>query len=124
MWRELNLAAALGPGKERQNVADLLTMYTGGICLSFLTQKTLEIAVESVGTDLHDQYLLSFSPSPSGSSGIHRTKVSVRDSTGIAGQEPFWVLHRFTRAKSRCPGPLKIESAQVSRDIHHLADEK
>ena len=33
-------------------------------------------------------------------------------------------LQGLSRGKARCPRPLKVEPAEVARDVHHLADEE
>ncbi len=64
------------------NTADALTKATGGARFSFLRLKALEEMFLKVGEDLHNQYLLSFTP-PSGAPGYHDLRVMVRGRAGL-----------------------------------------
>ena len=62
--------ARLGKTKDTQ----VLTESTGGTVFPFARQSGLEHAIEKLGTDLHTQYVLSFTPQ-SPAPGFHRLEV-------------------------------------------------
>jgi VWFA-related protein len=64
------------------NPAELFTEYTGGREYSFVSQRDLERAVQSIGEELHGQYLISYSPDNKMEAGWHDIRVEVLDRTG------------------------------------------
>lgn len=60
------------------NAAEALAKATGGLRLSFARLKALESMVQSVGEDLHQQYLISFTPG-AGKAGYRPLQVNVKD---------------------------------------------
>lgn len=77
-WGGPNLAAVFGE-LAKSNVADAFTKYTGGRRVSFLKQKGLEHLIESLGEEIHNQYLISFSPPPADAAEFHQIRVMVRN---------------------------------------------
>ena len=61
----------------KANVADALARSTGGRHLAFLTVESLENAISRAGEEIHSQYLLSFTPTPSGKDGFHQIQVAI-----------------------------------------------
>ncbi len=61
----------------KANVADALARTTGGRHLSFLTLGSLESVISRAGEEIHSQYLLSFTPTPSVKDGFHQIQVAV-----------------------------------------------
>jgi VWFA-related protein len=61
------------------NPAEVFTKYTGGREYSFISQKDLEKAIQDVGQELHNQYLLSYSPNDKMEAGFHEISVQVLD---------------------------------------------
>jgi VWFA-related protein len=61
----------------KANVADALARATGGRHLSFLTLGSLEKVISRAGEEIHSQYLLSFTPTPSTKDGFHQILVAV-----------------------------------------------
>ena len=61
----------------KANVADALARATGGRHLSFLTLGSLEKVISRTGQEIHSQYLLSFTPTPSSKDGFHQIQVAV-----------------------------------------------
>jgi len=61
----------------KANVADALARTTGGRHLSFLTLDTLESVISRAGEEIHSQYLLSFTPTPSEKDGFHQIQVAI-----------------------------------------------
>jgi len=59
------------------NPAEAMTKATGGQEFSFLKQRGLEEAVEKIGSELHSQYIITYSPSNKDEGGFHEIKVSV-----------------------------------------------
>jgi VWFA-related protein len=60
----------------KKNTVEALALATGGEVLPFLTQGSLEKAIEKLGAEVHSQYLLSFTPD-SKEAGFHRLEVRV-----------------------------------------------
>jgi VWFA-related protein len=61
------------------NPAEVFTKYTGGREYSFISQKDLERAIQNVGQELHNQYLLSYNPNNKMEAGFHEISVQVVD---------------------------------------------
>ena len=61
----------------KANVADALARTTGGRHLSFLTLGSLENVISRAGEEIHSQYLLSFTPTPSAKDGFHQIQVAI-----------------------------------------------
>jgi len=61
------------------NPAEVFTKYTGGREYSFVSQKDLERAIQNVGQELHNQYLLSYNPNNKMEAGFHEISVQVVD---------------------------------------------
>lgn len=60
------------------NPMEVFTRYTGGRQYSFASQSTLERAVADIGSELHNEYLLSYSPNNQDEGGFHEITVVVR----------------------------------------------
>ncbi len=74
------LGGALELGRiAKANVADALARSTGGRHLSFLTLGSLENAISRAGEEIHSQYLLSFTPTPSSKQGFHQIQVAISE---------------------------------------------
>jgi hypothetical protein len=69
----------------RTNTTQALATGTGGAIFAFNDLSGLEEAFQKLGTDLHSQYLLSFTPEDS-TAGYHRLEVRVggRGGSGAA----------------------------------------
>lgn len=61
----------------RPNAAEALARATGGARFSFLRLAGLQEAIQALSEDLHNQYLLTFSPAP-GAPGYREIRVAVR----------------------------------------------
>jgi len=61
----------------KANVADALARASGGRHLSFLTLESLESVISRAGEEIHSQYLLSFTPTPSTKDGFHQIQVAI-----------------------------------------------
>ena len=64
------------------NPAEAMTKATGGQEFSFMKQRGLEEAVEKIGTELHSQYLINYSPSNKDEGGFHEIKIAVSPDKG------------------------------------------
>lgn len=80
-WGGTNLPAVFGEMRAlaKTNIADAFTKYTGGRKVSFLKQKGLEQVIESLGEEIHNQYLVSFTPPPADALEFHQIRVTVRN---------------------------------------------
>jgi VWFA-related protein len=61
----------------KTNDADLFAKATGGRHLSFLKEGSLERAISRTGEEIHSQYLLSFVPTETKNTSLHRIEVKV-----------------------------------------------
>ncbi len=59
------------------NPLEVYTKYSGGKEYSFMTQRGLEQAISDIGQDLHNQYLLTYSPNNKEDAGFHEITVQV-----------------------------------------------
>jgi VWFA-related protein len=75
----------------KTNHALALTQATGGSDYTFLRESGIEKAIESLGVDVHSQYILSF-PQPSEAKGMHRIDVTLpnRSSLRIRARRAYW----------------------------------
>jgi VWFA-related protein len=76
-----NLIAVFGEMRAlaKTNIAEAFAKYTGGRRVSFLKQKGLEEVIESLGDEIHNQYLISFTPPHSDTEEFHQIRVTVRN---------------------------------------------
>jgi len=76
----------------KANVASALARSTGGHHLAFLTLASLEKAISRAGEEIHSQYLLSFTPTPSTKGGFHRLQVAIpsRPDAVIRVRPGYW----------------------------------
>jgi hypothetical protein len=72
--------------------AKQMTLATGGQHFYFLKDKGLEDAIDRIGTELHSQYLITYSPDNFGDPGFHTIEVTIdRSSQYIAKTRPgYW----------------------------------
>jgi VWFA-related protein len=74
---------------------DVFTRFTGGKEYSFISEKSLERAVEGIGQELHSQYLLSYQPNNQNEGGFHEIRVSVnRPRLEVRTRPGYWVAAR------------------------------
>ncbi len=70
---------------------DVFTRFTGGKEYSFVSEKSLEKAVQSISDELHSQYLLSYSPNNPTDGGFHEIKVVVnRPGLEVRTRPGYW----------------------------------
>lgn len=76
-------------GKTNHVIA--LTQATGGTSYPFLRERGIEKAIETLGVDVHAQYILSF-PQPADAEGMRRIDVSMaeRNDVRIRARRAYW----------------------------------
>lgn len=71
---------------------DVFTRFTGGKEYSFVSEKSLEKAVQGIADELHSQYLLSYVPNDMAEGGFHEIKVVVnRPGLEVRTRPGYWV---------------------------------
>jgi VWFA-related protein len=76
--------------------ATLFTKGTGGNQFSFLTQKSLENAIQAIGDQLHSEYTISYSPNNREEAGFHQIAVEVIGHDYRCQTRPgYWVASKF-----------------------------
>jgi VWFA-related protein len=74
---------------------DVFTRFTGGKEYSFVSERSLERAVEGISQELHSQYLLSYVPNNQNEGGFHEIRVTVnRPNLEIRTRPGYWVAAR------------------------------
>lgn len=74
---------------------DVFTRFTGGKEYSFVTDKSLQKAIQDIGEEIHSQYLLSYSPSNLSEGGFHEIKVVVdRPNLEVRTRPGYWIAAR------------------------------
>lgn len=74
---------------------DVFTRFTGGKEYSFVSERSLERAIEGISQELHSQYLLSYVPNNQNEGGFHEIRVTVnRPSLEIRTRPGYWVAAR------------------------------
>jgi VWFA-related protein len=73
----------------------VFTRFTGGKEYPFISEKSLERAVQGISQELHSQYLLSYTPNNRGDGGFHEIKVTVnRPQLEVRTRPGYWVAAR------------------------------
>jgi len=73
----------------------VFTRFTGGKEYPFISEKSLERAVQGISQELHNQYLLSYTPNNPSEGGFHEIKVTVnRPQLEIRTRPGYWVAAR------------------------------
>ncbi len=74
------------------NPSEFLTKYTGGREYKFVNQRDLERAIADLGEELHNQYLLSYSPNNKDEGGLHNIRVVVkRTGLKVRSRPSYWM---------------------------------
>ena len=63
----------------KQNIAESFAKLTGGLTLNFVKESGLETAVEKIGDEIHNQYLLTFTPARDKEKTFHQIVVRVKN---------------------------------------------
>lgn len=67
----------------KDNPVEAFTKGTGGSEFSFYKQRGLQDAIQKIGTELHSQYLVSYTPNNMDEGGFHQIQVSVSGSPEV-----------------------------------------
>jgi VWFA-related protein len=71
---------------------DLFTKYTGGKEYPFVSQDDLERAVQKVASELHNQYVITYSPRNKMDGGYHKLRVEVlRPGLKVSTRPGYWM---------------------------------
>jgi VWFA-related protein len=74
------------------NPLEVYSRYTGGREFPFYTQKGLEQAISNIGDELHNQYILTYTPNDQSEAGYHTIKVTVdRPDLKVFTREGYWL---------------------------------
>ncbi len=74
---------------------DVFTRFTGGKEYAFVSERSLEKAVEGISQELHSQYLLSYMPNNQIEGGFHDIRVVVnRNNLEVRTRPGYWVATR------------------------------
>ncbi len=74
---------------------DVFTRFTGGKEYAFVSERSLERAVEGISQELHSQYLLSYTPNNQIEGGFHDIRVVVsRPQMEVRTRPGYWVATR------------------------------
>ena len=74
---------------------DVFTRFTGGKEYAFVSEKSLERAIQGISQELHSQYLLSYSPNNQEEGGFHEIRVVVnRPNLEVRTRPGYWVATR------------------------------
>ncbi len=76
-----------------QNPSEVFTRGTGGAQFGFVRQRGLEDAVERIGAELHNQYLITYNPSNKDEGGFHQITVQVtgRKDVKVRTRPGYWL---------------------------------
>jgi VWFA-related protein len=79
------------------NPAEKMTKATGGQEFSFFKQKGLEDALTRIGTEIHSQYVIAYSPSNKEEGGWHDIKVTIpgRPELKLRTRPGYWMASVF-----------------------------
>ena len=74
------------------NPLEVYSRFTGGREFPFFSQKGLEQAIDDIGQDLHNQYILTYEPTTKNEAGYHTIRVEV-DKPGLKvfTREGYWM---------------------------------
>jgi len=74
---------------------DVFTRFTGGKEYSFISDKSLDKAIQGISEEIHSQYLLSYVPNNQNEGGFHEIKVIVnRPGLEVRTRPGYWVAAR------------------------------
>jgi len=74
---------------------DVFTRFTGGKEYAFVSERSLEKAIEGISQELHSQYLLSYTPNNQIEGGFHDIRVVVnRNNLEVRTRPGYWVATR------------------------------
>ena len=79
------------------NPVELMTKGTGGEEFSFYNQRALENAIQRIGSELHSQYLITYTPNNPEDAGFHDIEVNVSGLRGgkVRARPGYWVAAKY-----------------------------
>jgi VWFA-related protein len=77
----------------KQNPSEVFTRGTGGEQFGFMRQRGLEDAIEHLGAELHNQYMISYVPNNKDEGGFHTISVQVtgRKDVKVRTRPGYWL---------------------------------
>jgi VWFA-related protein len=81
------------------NPVELMTKGTGGEEFSFYNQRALENAIQRIGSELHSQYMITYTPNNPEEAGFHDIEVNVTGvrNAKVRARPGYWVAAKFTK---------------------------
>ena len=74
------------------NPVEIFTRYSGGKERGFSSHRDLEKAMAEIGRELHNQYIISYSPSNKDEGGFHNIRVQVsRPGLDVRTRDGYWL---------------------------------
>ncbi len=79
------------------NPVELMTKGTGGEEFSFYNQRALENAIQKIGSELHSQYMITYTPNNAQEAGFHEIVVSVSNvhNIKVRARPGYWVAAKY-----------------------------
>lgn len=75
-----------------QNPIEIYTEYTGGKEMGFVSQQDLERAVQNIGREIHNQYIITYNPNNKNEGGLHNIRVEVtRPGLEVRTRKSYWM---------------------------------
>jgi VWFA-related protein len=75
-----------------QNPIEIYTQYTGGKEVGFVSQTDLERAAQSVGREIHNQYMITYNPNNKNEGGLPSIRVEVtRKDLEVRTRRGYWM---------------------------------
>lgn len=74
------------------NPIEVYTQYTGGKEIGFVSQTDLERAVQAIGREIHNQYIITYNPNNKNEGGLHNIRVEVtRPGLEVRTRKSYWM---------------------------------
>jgi VWFA-related protein len=74
---------------------EVFTRFTGGKEYAFVSERSLERAIQGISQEIHSQYLLSYTPNNQAEGGFHEIRVVVnRPNLEVRTRPGYWVAGR------------------------------
>ena len=91
-----------------------LTRATGGRSIGFLKQEALEEAIQAIASEVHRQYIVSFTPPPSKAGEYHNIRIEVKGHPELDGADARRLLvdalgADYRQDNLRRPVPSKVD---------------
>jgi VWFA-related protein len=74
------------------NPVEIFTRYTGGKEYSFVSQRDLDQALMALSTEIHNQYIITYTPNNTAEGGFHNIRVEVaRRELEVRTRDGYWL---------------------------------